>query len=355
MNLNQLIAEVHASGTSDLHLQVGKYPTVRLQTGSLAAVEKFPILKKEDIEKIIDTIASDDQKKHFKEDYEVDFSFSVDGAGRFRANIFEEREGPAIALRVISEYIPPLEELGLGPKIENLLQLNHGFVLVTGPTGSGKSTTLASMIDYINTNRNAHIITIEDPIEFLYKTKKSLITQRELSVHTHSFTKAIRSALRQDPDIVMVGEMRDLETISAAITLAETGHLVFSTLHTTDSVQTIDRILDVFPADQQQQIRNQLASTLKGVISQVLIPRLDGNGRVAVREVMITNDAIKNCIAKGDTHQIYTMIQIGGNEGMMLMDEVLEEFVRESIISKEDALAKASDFNNLNMRLKDVD
>jgi len=355
MNLSQLIAEVHSSGSPDLHLQVGKYPTVRLKTGALAPIEKFPILTKDDIDQFINAITSDDQKRRFKEDHEADFSFSLDGTGRFRVNIFQELEGPAMAFRVISEFIPPLEELGLGPKIESLLQVNHGFVLVTGPTGSGKSTTLASMIDHINATRNVHIITIEDPIEFVYDTKQSLITQRELNVHTHSFSKAIRSALRQDPDIVMVGEMRDLETISAAITLAETGHLVLSTLHTTDCVQTIDRILDVYPADQQQQIRHQLASNLKGVISQVLIPRVDGNGRIAAREIMISNDAIKNCISKGDTHQVYTMIQLGGAEGMMLMDEVLEEMVRESIISKEDALSKASDFNALSTRLKDVD
>jgi len=354
MDLQKLLSEVHASGTPDLHLQVGKYPIIRLKTGDLAPVEKFPILTKEFVSGFINEITSDEQKKNFAKDHEVDFSFSTKNGARFRVNIFEEREGPALAFRVISQVIPRMDELGLGEAVETLLQLNHGFILVTGPTGSGKSTTLASMIDYINTNRKCHIITIEDPIEYVYENKESLVTQRELNVHTHSFTNAIRAALRQDPDVVMVGEMRDLDTIAAAITLAETGHLVFSTLHTSDTVQTIDRIVDVFPAYQQQQIRNQLAVTLKGVVSQVLVPRTDANERIAAREIMIMNDGIRNCISKGDTHQIYSMIQIGVAEGMVTLDQSLEELVRAGVISKEDALAKSSDFDALNSKLKDV-
>lgn len=354
MDLIKLLSDVHASGIPDLHLQVGKYPTIRLKTGDIAPIDNAPILTKETIDKFIDQITSDEQKKAFEKDHEIDFSFSIKDKGRFRVNVYKEREGSALAFRVISEGIPQLDELGLGDAVKNLLQFNHGFILVTGPTGSGKSTTLASMVNYINEHRKCHIITIEDPIEYIFENKQSLITQRELGVHTHSFGNAIRSALRQDPDVVMVGEMRDLETIAAAITLAETGHLVFSTLHTSDTVQTVDRIIDVYPTYQQQQIKNQLSATLKGVISQVLIPREDANERIAVREIMITNDAIKNCISKGDTSQIYSMIEIGVADGMISLDQSLEEYVRAGVISKENALAKASDFEALNNRLEDI-
>jgi twitching motility protein PilT len=355
MDLNQLLSDVHASGIPDLHLQVGKYPVIRLKNGDVAPVDKAPILTNALVTGFIKEITSDEQRKDFAKEHEIDFSFSIKSGGRFRVNVFEEREGPALAFRVISQTIPQLDELGLGEPVKNLLQLNHGFILVTGPTGCGKSTTMASMIDYINATKKCHIITIEDPIEYVYENKQSLITQRELNVHTHSFTNAIRSALRQDPDVVMVGEMRDLDTIAAAITLAETGHLVLSTLHTSDTVQTINRIIDVYPSYQQQQIRNQLAAMLKGVIAQVLIPRADADERVAVREIMIMNDGIRNCIAKGDISQIYSMIEIGVSEGMVSLDQMLEEYVRAGAISKENALAKASDFDSLNNRLKDVD
>lgn len=354
MNLKQLLSEVHTSGTPDLHLHVGKHPIIRLQNGDVASVEAFPILTKEYINDIIDAITSDDQKKRFKEEREIDFSFTYEDLGRFRVNIFQENEGPALALRVISEYIPKLDELGIDDSIKDLLMLNNGLILVTGPTGSGKSTTLASMIDFININKKVHILTIEDPIEFIYTDSQSLVTQREVNIHTYSFSKAIRSALRQDPDVVMIGEMRDLETISAAMTLAETGHLVLSTLHTTDSVQTIDRIIDAFPANQQDQIRHQISTMLKGVISQVLIPRLNNEGRVAAREVMMVNDGIKNCISKGDTHQIYSLMQVGLSEGMISLNESLEQLVRAGDISKESALVKSIDFDDLSTRLKDI-
>lgn len=354
MDFDKLIRQVLDSQSPDLHLNVGQYPIVRLRTGNIAALSEYPVLTKEDIEGIIDQITNDEQKKRFKEEWAFDFSFHVGDVGRFRVNIFQERFGPAIAFRTISEKIPTLEELGLGPVVQQMLQLPHGLILVTGPTGMGKSTSLAAMIDYINDHRQSHIITIEDPIEYVYKSKNCLITQREVNVHTHSFAKAIRAALRQDPNVVMVGEMRDLETIAAAMTLAETGHLVFSTLHTPDTPQTVDRIIDVFPAYQQQQIRTQLGNTLKGVISQVLIPRVDGKGRIAAREIMVTNDAIRNCIMQGQTHQIYSMIQIGSSEGMILMDQSLEDLVRAGVISKEDALAKASDIDSLSSKLSDI-
>ncbi len=354
MDISALLQEVITSQSPDLHLQIGQPPIVRLKTGAIGAVNKYPPLTKEDLNGIIDVIANETQKQEFADNLEVDFSFSISNTGRFRANVYQERFGPAIALRVISDEIPTLEELGLGPSIEQLLQIPHGLVLVTGPTGSGKSTTLASMVDYINSHRNAHIITIEDPIEYVYQNKNCLITQREINVHTHSFSSAIRAALRQDPDVVLVGEMRDLETIAAAMTLAETGHLVFSTLHTPSASQTIDRVTDVFPAYQQGQIRNQLSNNLKGVISQVLIPHSSGEGRVAAREIMLANDGIKNCIAQGQINQMNSMIQIGSSEGMILMDQSLEDLVRAGMVTKEDALSKANDMEALSKRLEDA-
>lgn len=354
MDLSVLMQDIIASHSPDLHIQVGQPPYVRLKTGSLVAVNQYPALTEKDVWDIINQITNEQQRKEFKERYEADFSFSLAGAGRFRVNVYNDRFGPAIAFRVISDQIPSMQELGLGPEIEQIIQQPHGLILVTGPTGSGKSTSLASMIDYINAHRSAHIITIEDPIEYVYQNKNCLITQREVSIHTQSFSNAIRAALRQDPDVVLVGEMRDLETIGAAITLAETGHLVFSTLHTQDAVQTVDRIIDVFPADQQQQIRAQLANTLKSVISQILIPHASGEGRIAAREIMITNDAIRNCISQGQAHQMYTMIQLGASEGMVLMDNSLEELVRAGMITKENALAKANDFESLAKKLEEA-
>lgn len=351
MNFIPLIQKALAEKISDLHFQTGQRPIARMHDGNLAAFGEYPIVTQKDIEDIIEKIANEEQKKRFAEDLEFDFSYETENTGRFRVNVYEERMGPAIALRLIADKIPTLEELGFNPDIEKVLQLPHGLVLVTGPTGMGKSTSLASMIDYINEHRQAHIITIEDPIEYIYDNKNCLVTQREINVHTHSYEKAIRSALRQDPNVVMVGEMRDLETIAAAMTLAETGHLVFSTLHTIDAAQTIDRIIDVFPPYQQQQIRTQLANVLKCVISQILIPKIDGNGRVAAREIMFANDAIKNCIMQGQIHQIYSIIQINGAEGMILMDKSLENLVRDGKISKEDALSKANDLEMLSGRL----
>lgn len=351
MEFNALIQEVIAGGYPDLHLHVGQHPIVRLKTGDIGALDKYPALTKEDIDGIIKAIASEQQQTKFVEEHEYDFSYHAGDASRFRVNIYQERHGPAVAFRAISQTIPGLADLGMGPAVEQLLHAPHGLILVTGPTGSGKSTTLASMIDYINTNRSAHIITIEDPIEYVYENKNCLITQRELNVHTHSFTNSIKSALRQDPDVVMVGEMRDLETIAAAMTLAETGHLVFSTLHTTDAAQTIDRVVDVFPAYQQQQIRTQLGTTLRAVLSQQLVPRADGEGRVAAREIMIANDAIRNCINQAQVHQIYSMIQIGTSDGMILMDQSLEALVSQGFITKEEALSKASDIETLSATL----
>lgn len=354
MDFTQLINHVSKLNAPDLHMQVGQKPIVRLENGDIAVVEEFEPLSAESVQLVIDQITNERQKSHFQENLEFDFSHFIEGIGRFRVNIFYDNQGPAIAFRLISENIPSLADLGMSSTVEGLAALSHGLILVTGATGMGKSTTLAAIIDHINTNRRGHIITIEDPIEYTHKNKSSLVTQREVNVHTHSFANAIKSSLRQDPDVVMIGEMRDLETMAAAMTLAETGHLVFSTLHTQDAAQTIDRILDVFPAYQQQQIKTQLGNTLKGIISQVLLPRSDGKGRVAAREIMITNDAIRNCIVSGQPHQIYSMIQIGASQGMISMDQALEQLVVNGFISKESAIAKSSDPETLSAQLEQI-
>lgn len=352
IDLNQIMKGVIESGSPDLHLQVGQPPVIRTKNGELTALQgSTEFLTEADITGVIDSIMTDQMKESLRKDHQVDFSYSIPEISRFRVNVYQEKNGPAIAFRVISENIPSMEDLDLGDTARYLAMQPNGLVLVTGPTGMGKSTVMASMLDYINENRKAHIITIEDPIEFVYKNKQCLVTQRELGSHTHSFSDAIKGALRQDPDVVMVGEMRDLETIAAAITLAETGHLVFSTLHTSDAAQTVDRIIDVFPAYQQQQIRAQLSNTLRGVLSQLLLPRADGEGRVAAREYMIVNDAIRNCIAQGETHQIPSIIQINAGEGMILMDSALENLYKQGMITAEEALSKATDAESLQQRL----
>ncbi len=353
-NLTEVMRDVLLTDSPDLHLQVGQPPMIRLKNGDIAPMDLKEILTWDDVTAVINSITTAEQREKFEKELEVDFSYHIGKMSRFRVNIFHERSGPAVAFRMISEDIPTLDELGLGDTARFLAMQPNGLVLVTGPTGMGKSTTMASIIDYINANRKAHIITIEDPIEFVYKSKQSLITQREVNNHTHSFANAIRAALREDPDVVMVGEMRDLETIAAAITLAETGHLVFSTLHTSDAAHTIDRIIDVFPPYQQQQIRAQLAGTLKGVISQILVPRADGAGRVAAREVMIANDAVRNCISKGESHQIYSVMQVGAQEGMVLMDKSLEDLVKAGLITADEALSKATDPQYLQSRLSEL-
>lgn len=350
MELDALIKLATEEGAPDLHLHVGQPPIMRSRTGQLVPVSAPP-LTEADIQKIIAQITTDEQKARLHDDHELDFSYRLEGVARFRVNVYEERRGPAVAMRVIPETIPTMDDLGLEEAIKQFIDLPHGLVLITGATGMGKSTVLASMIDAINEQRSAHIITIEDPIEFVFTNKKSLVTQREVNVHTRSFSSAIRSALRQDPNVVMVGEMRDLETIAAALTLAETGHLVFSTLHTQDAAQTIDRIIDVFPPYQQQQIRAQLAGTLRGVVSQILIPRADGAGRIAAREIMMVNDAAKSCIARAETHQLYSVIQLGGSEGMILMDQAVLGLAEKGLITPEEALSKATDIEAMQERL----
>lgn len=343
MDLNAVLKKLVYHKASDLHLKVGMAPIIRLSNGDLCFVKELRPMTREQIEVIARKIISEEKYKIFLENKEVDVSYKVEGVGRFRVNIYRDIAGPSIAFRIIPERIPTFPELRLPNVLAELVLKPRGLVLITGPTGSGKSTTLASMIEVVNKKKRCHVITIEDPIEFVHKSGKSIVTQREVSVHTQSFASAIRSTLRQDPDVIMVGEMRDLETIAAAITLAETGHLVLSTLHTTDSAQTVDRMIDVFPAYQQQQIRAQLSGALLAAISQTLVPKADGKDRVAAFEVMIVNDAIRSCIKDANTHQIYSMIQIGKKQGMQTLDDSLADLVKEGLITETAAFAKAHD------------
>ncbi|MBU1019456.1 MAG: type IV pilus twitching motility protein PilT [Patescibacteria group bacterium] len=333
---------------SDVHLKVGQPPILRMPQGELLASEGSA-LTPDQIEDIARQITSDDKYQEFQDRKQVDCAYTLDGVGRFRVNVCREKDGPAVAFRVISSEIPEFSTLGLPEVMEELVLRSRGLILITGPTGSGKSTTLASLVDIINREKRAHIVTVEDPIEYVHTSKKSLVTQREVGTHTGSFLDAIKASLRQDPNVIMIGEMRDLETIAAAITLAETGHLVLATLHTRDAAQSVDRVIDVFPAYQQQQVRAQLSMSLLGVMSQVLVPDKQGS-RTPAAEVMVANDAVRNCIKEGTTHQIYSMIQIGGEERMQTLDSSLADLVNRGVVEVEVAAGKARDleqFRNL--------
>lgn len=342
--IEPLLNLVFSKKASDLHLSVGLPPVLRID-GKLIRVD-HPPLTKEDVEKILFSMLSNEQRRMLEQNWELDCSYGVEAIGRFRINVYKERGNYAAALRTISTDIPSFEQLGLPDVIRELSEKPRGLILVTGPTGSGKSTTLAAMVDYINTNRVEHILTIEDPIEFLHYSKRSVIHQRELGHDTRSFSNALRAALREDPDIILVGEMRDLETISLALTAAETGHLVFGTLHTSSASQTVDRIVDVFPAEQQQQIRIQLSNSLEGVVSQTLISKVspDGNrkGRVLAMEVMVVTPAISNLIREGKAVQIYSSIQTGSAHKMMTLENSLKDLYLNNLITYEDAVAKSS-------------
>lgn len=325
---------------SDLHLTVGLPPILRID-GKLIAVEGTEKLSPEQSEKLALSIMTAEQAEGVKHKKEVDFSFGYKQT-RFRTNVFYQKGYISVALRLITTKIPTLKELGLPPILERFTTPSQGFVIITGPTGHGKSTTLASLIEIINQNRSAHIITIEDPIEYVFEHKKSMISQRELGTDTNSFARALRAALREDPDVALVGEMRDLETIEAALTIAETGHLVFTTLHTNSAAQTADRIIDVFPPHQQQQARLQLANVLTGVVSQRLLPRNSG-GRVVATEIMMANSAVRNIIREGKTHQLQNTIQTSASEGMISLDKALAELVSGGEITLDDALQWAID------------
>jgi len=325
---------------SDLHMRVGEPPIFRIH-GDLIRLEVIPPLTDAEIERLVLPIVNDDRRASFEEKMELDMSYATDFA-RFRVNIFRQQGHIGAVMRVIPIAIKTMDELMLPPVIKELALRPRGLLLVTGPTGSGKSTTLASIIDFINVNRRGHVMTIEDPIEFIHEDKLCAINQRELGEDTHSFANALKHVMRQNPDVILVGEMRDLETIQLAITAAETGHLVFSTVHTTDASQTIDRIVDVFPPEQQRQIRTQLSITLLGVVSQTLLPRADVPGRIAAFEVMVATPAIRSLVRDGKTHQIVSDIQTGVQHGMISLDHTLLELVKQRMVRYEDALAKSS-------------
>jgi len=341
LKIENLLEEVVKKDASDLHLTVGNEPTLRID-GRLVKVDGYQPLTEKEVETLIFSIVDDVQKDILVKDKEVDFSFAFGDIARFRANAFHQKGNLGLALRLIPTKIRTIEELGLPTIVDKFTEIPRGLVLVTGPTGSGKSTTLAAMIDKINTEKPVHIITIEDPIEYTHVHKKSIIDQREVHYDTRSFSAALRSALREDPDVVLIGEMRDLETISAAITIAETGHLVLATLHTNNAAQSIDRMIDVFPPYQQQQIRVQLSNILQGVVSQRLIAEI-GGGRVAAAEIMVTTPAVRNIVREGKTHQLDAVIQTSADQGMVSMDKALVNLVKAGRITAEEAVSYAID------------
>jgi twitching motility protein PilT len=327
-------------GASDLHITVGSPPGLRLR-GELVAIENIKSLTPRDAMEMILNLLSEEQRRKFETELELDFAYSIPGVSRFRANVFQQRNSMAAVFRVIPLHIPTIEELQLPQVCRYLADRPRGLVLVTGPTGSGKSTTQAAMINHINETKSLHIITLEDPIEFLHQNKQAYVNQREVGEDTHSFAAALKRVLRQDPDVILVGEMRDLETISAAITAAETGHLVLATLHTTGGPETVDRIIDVFPPHQQQQVRMQLSNTLEGILSQVLLRSTDGKSRMLAMEIMLGTSAIRNLIREGKTHQMDTIIQGGSSVGMQTLDQHLKLLLQNGRITYEDAIGKA--------------
>ncbi len=349
LDLHRVLQYLLDSGGSDLHLSVGAQPMIRLR-GELTSIPDTEVLNAQLIQKALYAILTQKQREVFEENLELDFAYAMPGAARFRVNLYRQRESLGAAFRMIPYEIKTLEQLGITPAVNNMAMLPRGMVLVTGPTGSGKSTTLAALVDLANRSRRDHIMTVEDPIEFLHRNKSCLVNQREVGEDTHSFANALKHVLRQDPDIILVGEMRDLETISVALTAAETGHLVFATLHTQDAAQTIDRVIDVFPPHQQQQVRVQLAGAIQGVVCQTLCKTSDGKGRVAATEILFATPAIRNLIREGKTHQIYSAMQAGASHGMQTMDQNLAELVRSRKVTMSDALEKChhvDDFKRL--------
>ncbi len=349
--MEDLLALLVRKGGSDLHIGAGSPPRVRID-GVLMPVEAEP-LTPDDTRRLATSVLTSDQIAKLDKNLELDCSCELEGQGRFRANVFYQRGAVATAMRLVPHEIADFEHLGMPRKIcERICGMRAGLVLVTGATGSGKSTTLASMIDHINRTRQSHIVTIEDPIEFAHRSQGCMVTQREIGSDTLEFKNALRSVLRQDPDIILVGELRDLETIESALTLAETGHLTFGTLHTSDAVQTINRIIDVFPAHQQQQVRTQLSFTLEAVFCQQLLPHASGRGRVLAAEIMLANSAVRALIREGKGHQLYSQIQTGGRQGMKTMAAWMVELVRAGKVRQEDAERTLSDANEFNMLLR---
>ena len=341
VTIEPLLEECIKRDASDLHLQAGLPPILRLD-GVLHPVTTYAALSNEDVQRLVFSTLDEEQQKILIKDKEFDYSFAFGDLGRFRVNAFHEKGNMAAAFRLIPNVIKSIEDLGLPGVVAGFADHPNGLVLVTGPTGSGKSTTLAALVDKINTERAVHIITIEDPIEFTHRSKRAVVAQREVHYDTYSFAAALRSILREDPDVVLIGEMRDLETIQAAITVAETGHLVFATLHTNSAAQSIDRMIDVFPAHQQPQIRTQLSNILVGICSQRLVPAING-GRIAVAEIMLANSAVRAIIREGKTHQLDMTIQTGAEQGMQTMDRELARYVKEGVINYDDARQYAVD------------
>ncbi len=338
MDITELLAFSAKQNASDLHLSAGLPPMIRVD-GDIRRLN-VPAMEDREVRKMIYDILNDRQRRDFEEYLETDFSFEVPGVSRFRVNVFNQARGAGAVFRTIPSEVLTMEDLGLGETFRRLSMLPRGLVLVTGPTGSGKSTTLAAMIDYINDNRFEHILTIEDPVEFVHRSKRCLINQREVHRDTQGFAPALRSALREDPDVILVGEMRDLETIRLALTAAETGHLVFGTLHTTSAAKTIDRIIDVFPGDEKAMVRSMLSESLQAVISQALLKR-QGGGRVAAHEILIATSAVRNLIREDKVAQIYSALQTGGNLGMQTLDSALSRLVADNVVAREEAQAKA--------------
>ncbi len=339
LSVDELLTEVVAMGGSDLHLSAGRPPSARVD-GTIVTLSQYPVLNGSEIRRMIYAILSQKQRERFENELELDTSYAIPGVGRFRVNVFFQRDSVGAAMRVIPTEVVEFDRLGLPPVVASFADLPRGLILVTGPTGSGKSTTLAALVHRINTSRAVHIMTVEDPIEFLHHHHMAIVNQREVGEDTKSFAAALRHVLRQDPDVILVGEMRDLETIATALTAAETGHLVLGTLHTQDAPQSVDRIIDVFPASQQAQIRIQLASTLQGIVSQQLVPLATGRGRAVAAEVLVATPAIRNLIREGKSHQIYTAMQAGRQFGMQTMDGSLASLVAKGKITMEVALER---------------
>ena len=349
--IDRLFSAMCQMGASDLHLCVGSPALVR-KDGRIQPIDpSMPALTDEYLQRLLEPIMPPKNREEFAQHHDTDFAYEIPNLARFRANVFADRKGRGAVFRVIPSQILTAEKLGLSPHILNLCKLNKGLVLVTGPTGSGKSTTLCAMIDYINRTRDEHIITIEDPIEFVHPNQKCLINQREVRTHTDSFKAALRAALREDPDILLVGELRDLETVAIAIETAETGHLVFGTLHTTTAASTVDRIIDQFPSDRQSQIRIMLSESLRGVIAQTLCRKI-GGGRVAALEVLIANGAVSNLIREGKTFQIPSLMQVNKAIGMMSLNEALMDLVTKKLVAPDEAYAKAVDKTGMESLLK---
>jgi twitching motility protein PilT len=340
LDFAEVLLQVMERKASDLHMTAGSPPMVR-ERGHLVALD-YPQLTSQLVREIVYSILTNDQRQRLETDWQIDLAYSIPGKARFRVNAFFQRDSIGAAFRLIPHEMPKLADLALPRVLEEFTKKPRGFVLVTGPTGSGKSTTLAAMLDLINDTRQEHILTIEDPIEFLHRHKRCIVNQRELGADAQTFALALKAALRQDPDVILVGEMRDLETISTALTAAETGHLVFATLHTQDTAQTVDRIVDVFPPSQQQQVRVQLSVALQGIVTQQLLPTADGAGRAVAVELLVPTPAVRNLIREGKTHQIYSALQTGGSHGMQTMDASLADLVRRHKITRELAEARSS-------------